>query len=149
MLYLCKPDDVILPCKICKNIVFRLTSYNPSFLSVFKGLYFLFEDKSLENKIILFLSETVMVRGSFSIFKRLFPSNMFHFLFENASRVHLCTPVVTMFSSPSSQSCYFQIRVVNAFRQGVDSSQIQQAASNQNIQVVHYQNYYFWLQQQP
>ena len=97
MLYLCKPDDVILPCKNCKNIVFRLTSYNPSFLSVFKGLYFLFEDKSLENKIILFSSETVMVRGSFSIFKRLFPSNMFHFLFENASRVHLCTPVVTMF----------------------------------------------------
>merc|ERR1719323_545279 len=29
-----------------------------------------------------------------------------------------------------------QIRVVNAFRQGVDSSQIQQAASNQNIQRV-------------
>ena len=32
--------------------------------------------------------------------------------------------------------CKTRIRVVNAFRHGVDSSQIQQAASNQNIQRV-------------
>ena len=61
------------------------------------------------------------------------------FLLQNTFLPTLCLSLLMKFSyfEPGLESLnMFQIRVVNAFRHGMDSQQLQQATSNPNIQRV-------------